>query len=102
MRPWVGGLAFAAANAAAALMLQRHGLEYGKALGVVVFFYLFLLPCALMAACFVAPFLGGVTAMALAILAAAWLAWCNVTASGVAPELQDPATCFDRQGAHPC
>lgn len=96
------GAAFLILNALAVGLLYWRGLAPGQVLGVVALFYLFILPCGILTACFIAPYFGGIAAMLVAAALSAWLAWSNVTAPGVAPELDEPATCFDRQGAHPC
>lgn len=76
------------------------GLRPGNVLGFIGLMYVFSLPCAIMAACFIAPFLGGATALVAALATAGWLSWCAVTAPGAEPDLSH--TCTDRQGSHPC
>lgn len=95
--------AFLLGNAAAGFWLWRWGLQPGQALGIVALFYLFALPCGILSACFVAPFAGGVPALLVAVVLAAWLAWASVLHTGTAVELIDPAgACHDRQGAYHC
>lgn len=96
------GAGFIAINLGLAWLLNQGGLDAGKALGIIALFYVFMLPCAIVAAWLISPYTGGPVAITLALAAAAWLSWASVTSPGSSPELDEPGTCFDRQGSHRC
>jgi hypothetical protein len=84
-----------ALHAAVAWILMRSGASPGQAVGVVLVFYMGIIPCSIV----LSALLPG-PGLLLAIPVAAWLAWGAVMHTG--PADTDAERCMDKQGTHAC